>query len=195
MRLASEQSVAELNQRIAELTARVAELTRRVELAEGVGLDGNGSSQPRTVSDDWPAEITVHADDSLAETAVHSEDDRLGPIEFVTENGFAIVRPWEAASSRAPSEGRCCFQVDAPGGEEREVFVEIADEVGNEMALRTRGRIQLSNPFWICCAERQLAKYLETHDDFPNGNELIVESLDAEEIILAMRWGKNSDEW
>lgn len=189
MRVASEQSVAELNQRIAELTARVAELTRRVELAEGVG--GNFSSQIQTASEDWPAEITVHTNDSLTETVVQGEQEPLTPIEFVTENGFAIVRPWEAGGSRAPSNGRCCFQVDAPGGEEREVFVEFADELCNETALRTRGRIQLSSPFWICCAERQLAKYLEEYDCFPHGNQLIVERLEAEEIILAMRWRKS----
>ena len=170
MRSANGQTVGDLAQRVAELTGRVADLTRRIELAEGVR--GNGVRNQKT------------------EAVVRSEDDSSHAIEFITENGFSIVRPWESGRSPAPVDGRCCFSV-SDGFIEREITVEVSQRVVAEIFLRTRGRIQLSSSFWVCCAERHLANYVSAQADFPERNELIVESLDREDILLAMRWEKS----
>ena len=162
----------ELTQRIAELTARVAELTRRVELAEGVR--GNGRRDQKT------------------NPTVHDADDSSNPIEFVTENGFSIVRPWEMDGSPPPADGKCCFRVSDAHGNEREVNVEISSRVVAETALRTQGRIQLSNSFWICCAERQLADYVSEHNECPLDGKLRVETLTPGDLNLSIRWERTS---
>ena len=113
------------------------------------------------------------------------------PIEFLTENGFAIVRRWEADASPAPADGRFCFLVREPEGAECEVNVEITNRLIAETAFRTRGHIQLSSSFWICCAERHLADYITKHDGCPDGNQLGVVCLDCEEVMLALRWEKS----
>lgn len=61
----------------------------------------------------------------------------------------------------------------------------------SETAIKTRGQIRPSNSFWICCAERRLAGYVEEHDAFPEGNEITVEEFDREDLLLAIRWGKS----
>lgn len=112
------------------------------------------------------------------------------PIEFLTENGFAIVRRWEADGSPAPADGRLCFLLRDPDGAECEINTEITNQLVAETAFRTRGHIQLSSSFWICCAERHLADYVTNHDGCPDGNRLAVDCLDCEEVILALRWEK-----
>lgn len=171
MRAANEQLVLELVQRIAELTTRVAELTRRVELSEGVR--GNGARAQKI------------------EPAVFDEDDSSSPIEYLTENGFSIVRVWEANDLPVPNGGSYCFRVSDPYGHEREAIVEISNRLVAETELHTRDRIQLNSSFWICCAERRLAHYVTEHDDFPRGNKLIVDTLDCEEVLLSIRWEKS----
>jgi hypothetical protein len=59
------------------------------------------------------------------------------------------------------------------------------------VAINTRGRIDRSSEFWICCAERHLANYLAEHDSFPETNEITVNDLDREDLLLAIRWGKS----
>lgn len=156
-------------QHIAELAARVTELTRRLELYEGVSGNGNRALSQQTTA------------------PVRDEDDSAPAIEFITENGFSIVRPWEADGAPAPAEGKCRFSV-GDGFAEREITVEISSKVAAEIELRTRGRVQLSSLFWIYCAERHLANYLAEHEHFPEQNELIVATPDREDILLAMRW-------
>jgi hypothetical protein len=158
-------------QQVAELTARVAELTRRLELVEVVRSNGR-----------------AHSD---TETAVRATDESSNPIEFLTENGFVIVRPWEHRGSPAPAEGHYKFAVTDPEGNEREISVRISTDLLTNTAIRTRSRIDGGNPFWICCAERHLAGYLTEQDRFPDGEELNVTELDREETLLAIRWGKS----
>ena len=169
MRPTNGKTVAELVEDVAELTGRVADLTRRVELTEAVRANV--------------------APDQARIAVVREEDDASATIEFITENGYSIVRPWESRGLPAPADGKCCFGV-SDGFIEREITVEVSRRMVAEISLRTRGRIGLSNSFWICCAERHLANYVSEHADFPERNELIVESLDREDILLAMRWEK-----
>jgi hypothetical protein len=162
--------VEELTLRVLELTARVAELTRRIELTER--LRGNGHSAPQTVS------------------TVHDKDDSESPIVFHTGNGFAIVRPWESHAKPAPVNGWFCFRVSDWRGNERDVIVDVSRQLLIKTELRTCGRVQVSSQFWTCCAERQLANYVTEHDEFPDGNQLIVETLEVDEVLLVTRWGK-----
>ena len=146
------------------------DLTPGIELAEG--LDGNAALSQGT------------------DAVVYEDGDSSQPIEFITENGFSIVRPWESGNSPQPAAGRCRFAV-SDGFIERDVTVEISRSAVTEISLRTRGRIQFSNSFWICCAERLLANYVSEHADFPDDDKLIVEKLDREDILLALRWAES----
>ena len=148
----------------------VVDLTARVELSEGARGDLVCDQETRTV--------------------VGECDDSSDPIEFVTENGFSIVRPWESGNSPPPAAGRCRFAV-SDGFIEREVTVEISRSAVTDISLRTRGRIETPDSFWICCAERHLANYVSEHADFPDDDKLIVEKLDREDVLLALRWEKS----
>lgn len=172
MRAASEQTISEeLTQQIAALTARVAELTRRLDLIEVVR--GNGRAHPQT------------------EPTSLDRDDSANPIEFLTDNGFVIVRPWEAGNAPAPADGICHFLASDPDGNEQKVTVTISNELMTQTAVRTLGRIAESSAFWISCAERHLANHLAEHNSFPERNEITVDDLDREEVLLAIRWGKS----
>ena len=172
MRAGSEPTVSEeLTQRIAELTARVAELTRRLDLVEVVR--GNGRAHPQP------------------EPTLLGSDDSSNPIEFLTDNGFVIVRPWERDGSPAPTDGTCRFVVSDPNGNERTIAVRISRELITATAIHTSGRIDQPSEFWICCAERRLADYVAEHDSFPDANEITVNDLDREDLLLAIRWGKS----
>lgn len=164
MRAASEQSIPhELVQRIADLSARFAKLSEYVRGATSA-----------------PDDVRTNDTENSAR-----------PIEFLTENGFAIVRHWEIDGSPFPTDGSFSFRVRDPEGAEREVVVEIATALIVETAFSTRGRVQVSSSFWICCAERHLADYVSDHQNLPDGDELLVETLDPEEVILATRWEKS----
>ena len=172
MRPLIEQTIGEKEELVDESSDCVMDLTPRVELSEG-------------------ARDTLVCDQE-SDVVVGESDDSSNPIEFITENGFSIVRPWESGNSPKPTGGKCRFGV-SDGFIEREVTVEISREVVTELSLRTRGRIQLSNSFWSSCAERHLANYVSEHADFPEDDELMVEKLDREDILSALRW-ERSDE-
>jgi hypothetical protein len=164
VRAASQQSIPpELVQRIADITARFAELSEYVRSATNA-----------------PDDVRPNAAETLAR-----------PIEFLTENDFAIVRPWEIEGSPIPTNGTFSFLGRNPAGVECEVAVQIANKLIFETAFSTRGRIQVSSSFWICCAERHLADYVSEHGAFPGDYKLFVEILNPEEIILARRWHRS----
>ena len=172
MRPLIEQTIGEKEELVDESSDCVMDLTPRVELSEG-------------------ARDTLVCDQE-SDVVVGESDDSSNPIEFITENGFSIVRPWESGNSPKPAGGKCRFGV-SDGFIEREVTVEISREVVTELSLRTRGRIQLSNSFWFSCAERHLANYVSEHADFPEDDELMVEKLDREDILSALRWNKSDE--
>ena len=169
MRSRDRQIGSEIEERVEASSTRVGNLTPRVEFAE----DASGKS----------------ALGQETEAVVREADDSSSPIEFITENGFSIVRPWESGRTPRPTGGRCLFSV-SDGFIEREITVEIARPLVTEITLRTRGRVQLSSSFWICCAERHLANYVSEQPDFPDDNELVVEKLDREDVLMALRWRK-----
>ena len=173
MRPLSEQCVGEIRERDDRVSECVVDLTPRAELAEGAARSSLTLSQE-------------------TDSAVAEADDPPDPIEFITENGFSIVRLWESGNSPRPTGGRCRFGV-SDGLIEREVTVEISRRVVTEISLRTRGRIQLANAFWISCAERHVANYVSERGDFPDDDELMVERLNCEDILLALRWDKSDE--
>ena len=69
-----------------------------------------------------------------------------GPIELVTENGFSILRPWEIDETPPPVTGKYCFQVRKPNSPEpeRQIAVDLAEDITSQIASYTRGRIALS---------------------------------------------------
>jgi hypothetical protein len=156
---------------IAELTAQVAELSRRLQSIE----EHQGKVAPAQESN-----LTI----------ICGDDDQ-NSIEFHTENGFVIVRPWETKDVRPSADGVFRFRVQDPDGIERDIRLEISNQLMAATDLRTRGRIEPSGQFWICCAERRLANYLMEQDEFPPANEMKIETLDREDVLLAIRWGKS----
>ena len=163
MRAANQQSIAEgLTQRIAALTAGLADLSEYVRL--------------------------LARDDQDLCSAPIENGTSTKPIEFVTENGFTIVRPWETDGSQAPTGGPFQFLVRDPHNVECVVTVDVANALFVETAFDTQGRIEFSSSFWICCAERHLADHLTEHEGFPDGKRLTVDRLDPEEVMLAKRW-------
>lgn len=121
---------------------------------------------------------------------VDSAEARVRPIEFITENGFSIVRVDENDANRPAPEGRYVFIVRDPKGTTREMTVCIRQEAVNEITLRSGGRIADESSYWICCAERHLADYLWENDDYPSQGKLTVELLTLEDLNLAIRWGR-----
>lgn len=123
------------------------------------------------------------------ELEVDSAAARSRPIEFITENGFSIVRTGENDATRRAPEGRYVFIVRDPEGSEREITVGIDQKAVNEITLRSRGRISGESSYWICCAERHLAEYLWENDHYPPDGKLSIERLILEDLNLAIRWG------
>jgi len=158
-------------QSLAELTDEVAELSRRLRSVES-------DHEQRAAAQQSDLTIICHDDDDQS-------------IQFHTENGFVILRPWEAKGGM-PASGAFRFRVQDPDGLEREINVTIATQLRSETEFRTHGRIQASNQFWSCCAERRLANYLMEHDQFPPTNEMTIDLLDREDLLLAIRWGKDN---
>ena len=116
---------------------------------------------------------------------------KASPIEFLTENGFSIVRQWEAERMPPPADGVYVFIVRNPACEERRITVSIADDVVAQAQIRTRGRIQPGNAFWIFCAERHLANHVWEKDDFPTNDRIRIEELDREGLLSALRWERS----
>ena len=111
----------------------------------------------------------------------------IRPIELFTENGFSIVRLWEIDRTPAPVSGDYPFVVRNPQNIEREIKVEITEDLVVQVTMRSRGRILLYSTFWISCAERHLAIYLWENDDYPPGDKLSVTLLDPDDCDLALR--------
>ena len=110
-------------------------------------------------------------------------------IQTITMNGFEIVRCVEPTDSERTNPREYVFRVKNPRGWEREVVVEIADELVS-YAERTRRHRPVENSFWNSRAERALATYLWNEGRFPD-HRLIVSDLPAEELDTAARWGRD----
>lgn len=111
------------------------------------------------------------------------------PVEFLTENGFSIVRLCEIDNSIPAGGFRHRFLVRDPDGFELEITVDIAERVAQALASRSRGRLTADSSYWVCCAERHLADYLCEQEDYPADARLIVDQPSLDDLNLARRWG------
>ena len=111
------------------------------------------------------------------------------PIQYVTENGFSIIRLCDIDKSITAGGTKHFFVVRDPHGYELEITVDISDSAVAEIISRSSGRLSLNSSYWICCAERHLADYLWENDDYPPEARLKVEVLTLNDLNLARRWG------
>jgi hypothetical protein len=119
---------------------------------------------------------------------------RPHPTEFLTENGFAIIRLCDIDPTFSIDGPEHCFVVRDPHGYELEITVDISREFVAEVIHRSMGRISLSSSYWINCAERHLSEYLWEHEDYPPNALLSITELSIADVDLAQRWGRNADE-
>jgi hypothetical protein len=112
------------------------------------------------------------------------------PIQYVTENGFSIIRVCELDESITASGTKHSFMVRDPHGYELEITVDISDAAVAEIISRSSGRLSLDSSYWICCAERHLANYLRENDDYPPEARFKVEVLTLNDLDLARGWGQ-----
>jgi hypothetical protein len=111
------------------------------------------------------------------------------PIEYLTENGFIIVRLCEIDES-IPAVGTTHqFLVRDPDGFELEITVDVSEGVAQALASRSRGRLTADSSYWVCCAERHLAEYLCKQEDYPADARLVVDQPSLDDLNLARRWG------
>ena len=110
-------------------------------------------------------------------------------IEFQTDNGFSIIR-FSDLNHSIPATGFVHqFLVRDPDGFELEVTVEITETLANALARRGRGHLSKDSLYWICCAERHLAEYLWSNEDYPPNANLTVNEPLLTDLNLARRWG------
>jgi hypothetical protein len=118
----------------------------------------------------------------------------LRPIEFVTENGFSIIRPWEI-DGKPPDGSSFSFLVRDPAGWDQSVTVTVSIRALEQLSLRLRCHLDSCTSFLIACAERHLADFLGENGRCPQENKLVVDCLDPQELMLAIRWNSPADAW
>ena len=120
--------------------------------------------------------------------ATDSSPAARNPVEYQTENGFAIIRLGDVDKSVSTVGTRHYFIARDPFGYELDITVEISTDAVAEVMWRCRGRITLESSFWITCAESHLAMYLWENEDYPPDGKLIVDQLTIDDLDLARRW-------
>lgn len=110
------------------------------------------------------------------------------PIQYVSENGFSIIRLCDIDESITAEGTKHFFVVRDPHGYELAITVDVSDSAVAEIISRSGGRLSLNSSYWICCAERHLADYLWENDDYPPEAKLEVEVLTLNDLNLARRW-------
>ena len=114
------------------------------------------------------------------------------PIEFLTENGFSIIRLSDIDKSIPAVGATHEFLVRDPDGYELHITVQISSDAMAEVGWRCRGRIANESSYWISLAERHLATYLWKNDDYPPDAKLEVNDLTLDDIDLAGRWDRDT---
>ena len=110
------------------------------------------------------------------------------PIQYVTENGFSIIRLCDIDESITAGGTKHSFVVRDPHGYELEITVDISDAAAAEIISRSSERLSFNSSYWICCAERHLADYLWESDAYPPEARLKVDVLTLNDLNLARRW-------
>jgi len=113
------------------------------------------------------------------------------PIEYLTENGFSIIRLCEIDKSISATGTNHQFLVLDPNGYELQIAVDVSDSAIEQIVRRSRGRISNVSSYWISCTERHLATYLWENDDYPPDAKLTVNQLTLDDLDLAIRWDRD----
>jgi hypothetical protein len=114
------------------------------------------------------------------------------PIEFLTENGFSIIRLSEIDRSILAVGATHEFLVRDPHEYELHITVQVSGDAIAEIGRRSRGHISNESSYWISLAERHLATYLWETDDYPPDAKLEVDNLTLDDIDLARRWDRET---
>ncbi|MGH9881530.1 MAG: sigma-54-dependent transcriptional regulator, partial [Pyrinomonadaceae bacterium] len=97
---------------------------------------------PETLRHAVTAALTRVATTTKAQQASSiSEEQPHSLIQTITMNGFEISRPFEVSGSKLEEPGERCFLVKNPRGWQREVIVEIPDDVVAYAERMTRRRL------------------------------------------------------
>ena len=111
------------------------------------------------------------------------------PIEYVTNNGYTLVRLSELHQSSVASDNKCHFMVQQPsGGEEREVSVDFDESVIAQVQSQRHTPLSERSDFWLTLAEQHLATYLGKNNRLPAGELLVVSQLSGHDLALAASW-------
>ena len=113
---------------------------------------------------------------------------RQPPIQFLTENGFRIIRRCDVDDSYPKDGIEHCFVVRDPDGYELDVIVRFDTRAAAEVIERSCRRVSFESSFWVSAAERHLSEYLSDHNDYPPNAELKITELTLDDIDLARRW-------
>jgi hypothetical protein len=114
------------------------------------------------------------------------------PIEFLTENGFSIIRLSDIDKSIPAVGATHEFLVRDPHEYELHITVQISSDAIAEVGWRYRGRLPNESSYWITLAERHLATYLWENDDYPPDAILEVDQLTLDDLDSARRWESNT---
>jgi len=115
------------------------------------------------------------------------------PIQYVTENGFSIIRLGDVDGSVTDTSRECRFLVRNERGWEREVVVDFDVDLVEQIQGQRRTPVLDSSVFWLICAEQSLATYLWENDDYPEGGKLTIGELAPDELLLARHWSDRRD--
>jgi hypothetical protein len=122
---------------------------------------------------------------------VAPEPARPDPIQYLTENGFRIVRRCDVDDS-FPKDGiEHCFIVRDPDGYELDITVAFGTRAAAEVIERSRRQITFESSFWVNAAERHLAEYLWEHNDYPPDARLTINQLTLDDMDSSRRWGRD----
>jgi hypothetical protein len=114
---------------------------------------------------------------------------RVNPaIEYVTTNGFRLIRLSELHPSSASSDNQCHFIVQPPIGEECEVSVDFDERIIGQVQSQRKTQLAERSDFWLTLAEQQLATYLWKNNRLPAGALLVVSQLSDHDLALAASW-------
>jgi hypothetical protein len=115
-------------------------------------------------------------------------------IQYVTENGFSIIRLCDVDKSVTATSRGCRFLVRHERGWEREVTVNFEASLIAQVQSHRRSHLLDSSVLWLVCAEQCLATYLWENGDYPEDSQLIISELPADELLLATHWSDRRDD-
>ncbi len=110
------------------------------------------------------------------------------PIQYVTENGYSIIRLSEVDASVIDTAREGHFLVRNERGWAREVTVRFEERLIAQIQRQRRTHLSDTSVLWLVCAERCLATYLWENDDYPRDGQLTIRELFVDELVLATHW-------